>query len=131
MPINIEISELSAKEKASVFIDSYQMPGLITTKMLNRNFNIKPKQCHHLLKYHKDTVLETPYSFGSHKHSNYNLYKKVTDEEKINICNHEIDVLTKNKKNVKEFIDSGAFKTLMYNKYRLIMTYEILDKLDY
>ena len=44
MTIDIEISELSVKEKASVFLDSYQIPGLITTKMLNRNFNIKPKQ---------------------------------------------------------------------------------------
>ena len=64
-------------------------------------------------------MLEKPRAFSSNKYINYNLYKKVDDNQLTQICNQEIETLKKKmKSDINQFISAG-FTQHMYNKYRV------------
>ena len=127
MPVTMEINDLNNKELAQQYVNDMDC-GHVTTKQLVRMFKIAPKYAHYLLKTHPNTMLAKPSEFSSNMTINYNLYKKVDDSTVIDICNYELEALTKLKPNIKEFVNTG-FSHFMYDKYRIKPTYDIINTL--
>ena len=112
----MEINDLSNRELANQYVDD-MADGLITVKQLVRKFKIAPKYAHYILKTHPNIMLAKPLEYSSLKYINYNLYKKVDNEELSKICSNEIESLKKIKKDIKSFVNTG-FNQHMHKKYR-------------
>ncbi len=127
MPVTMEINDLNNKELAQQYVNDMEC-GLVTTKQLIRMFKIAPKYAHYLLKTNPNTMLAKPREFSSNMSINYNLYKKVDDSAITNLCNHELEALSKVKPNINEFLNTG-FSHFMYDKYRIKPTFDIINGL--
>lgn len=121
----MEIKPLTPNQNSVEYINNFDRK-LITTKMLTRKFNIKPKEAHRILKFNKNTILCDPILYGSNKYSNKNLYQMVDQETKLKICYQEIENLKKNKTNIKSFMKSN-FANYMNKKYHLVLDSEIQE----
>ena len=119
MTINMDIKPLSNMENCLDYVNNFK-GKYITTKMLSRKFNIKPKVSHRLLKFNNKTILSKPRNFGSNKYSNKNLYEIINENEQKNICEREIENLKKNHINIEDFMKSN-FNNLMMRKYHLCL----------
>jgi hypothetical protein len=130
MPIELEITELNEYQRAKEYIDSI-LENYITLNML-KCYGIREKVAKHVLKKHKNTMLCEPSEFGSNKFRNEKLYKKVTNDELINLCNTELKYMKKNKNindsNFKSYINSGLSWHMM-NKYFAVIDSTIINKL--
>jgi hypothetical protein len=107
--ISLTISELDTITKINDYLNSLSVNDNVTTKMIIRNFNVSPKIVHRILKYRKDTMLCSPYEFGSYKFINYNLYKKVDDS----IIEKFVNLIKKKNNNI------SSMKQHLMNKYRI------------
>ena len=106
----------------------------ISVKMLTKRCNTSPKMAKRILRNHPNTRLCSPYEFGSNKFVNYKLYKKITNNEIIELCNSELKGLLKNKivkdENIKSYLNSG-FSYRMLTKYSIILDKNSISKLSY
>ena len=148
MTVELEISEISDYNKCLEYINS--KTNHISSKMVIRNCNVKPKIAHRALNDHKETMLCEPSDFGSNKFINYNLYKKVSNEtiktiyetefkHKLNILKKtnkettenklKLNSLKKPKKETNENYIKSCLPNLLYNKYRLHVDYSIINSL--
>ena len=92
----------------------------VSIKMICKQFNLKPKHAHNILKFNDKTMLDNPRNYGSNKFKNYNLYKYVNETEIKNIIKNEKESLKKvynNTQNYNAFIESGLDRYL-FQKYR-------------
>ena len=120
MTIELEISEIDDYAKCVEYINSKNNNQHITTKMIIRQCNVKPKTAHRALRQHSDTMLCNPHEYGSGKYVNYNLYKKVNTETIKILCNSEIKNKLKNDKELnKDNFIKNSLPELLYNKYRI------------
>lgn len=103
-------------------IDEYiNNKGTVSVKMICKEFGVAPKIAHRLLKYNKNTILDTPYNHGSNKFINYNLYRTLKKDEVEKIVSKELETLRK-KYPTKESLDSfmnSNFNKLLMNRYRI------------
>ena len=130
MPVELEITELNEYQRANVFIDSI-LENHVTLNMVKRS-GIREKVAKRVLKKHKNTIICNPLEFGSNKFHNEKLYKKVTNDELINLCNTELKYMKKNKiineSNINSYINSGLSCHMM-NKYLAVIDSTIINKL--
>lgn len=126
--IKMEVSELPAHEE---FIS--QNP-YITVKMMIRKFKVTPKVAHRMLKFSDQTMLCSPYEYGSNKFKNYNLYKLVSSKELLALCKSELSTLVKakyssiSKSELNGYINSD-FERYMMDKHRACIGYDIISQL--
>jgi hypothetical protein len=106
----------------------------VTEKMLIKRCAVSPKIVKRVLRNHPNTRLCPPHEYGSNKFTNYRLYKKMTSEEMINLCNIEIKGLLKNKivndTNIKSYLRSG-FAYHMQTKHAVAIDHTCISKLSY
>jgi hypothetical protein len=128
----INDSTLNDYAKCGAFIDN--APNHISVKMITKRCNVSLKIAKRVLRNHPNTRLCPPHEYGSNKSVNYKLYKKITSEEMIEICNSELKGLLKNnivrEANIKSFIRSG-FAYHMRTKYAVVVDNSIISKLSY
>jgi hypothetical protein len=132
MPVELEITELNEYQRANVFIDSMLDKDKYVTLNMIKRLGIRQKIAKRVLRTHKNTMLCDPLEFGSNKFSNEKLYKIVSNDELIQLCNDELTNLRKNKKlkdsNFESYINSGLNYRMM-NKYNASIAYPITSKL--
>lgn len=130
MTIELEISELDDYAKCVEYINSKNNNQHITTKMIIKDCNVKPKIARKVLIRHSYTMLCKPNEYGSGKYINYKLYKKVNTEAIKRLCNNELKTKLKNFKdlNINNFI-KNSLSELLYNKYRLNVNSNIINTL--
>ena len=95
----------------------------VSVKMICKEFGVAPKIAHRLLKYNKNTILDTPHNYGSNKFINYNLYRTVNDDEVKNIISKELETLKK-KYPTKDSLDSfmnSNFGNYVMKRYRIVV----------
>jgi hypothetical protein len=131
MTVELAISELDDYTKCLEYINSKKLH--VTSKMIIRDCRVKPKIANRALKAHAETMLCSPHEFGSNKFVNYNLYKKVNRDTIKHLCEKELKnkfkVLNKDIKENKEQYINSSLPELLYNKYRIIVDYNILNSL--
>ena len=130
MPVELQIRELNDYQKAHEFISGQEKH--VTFNMLKKHVNIKPKIARHALRSYSNTMLAEPRTFGSNQHKNEKLYKKISNDEIISLCNEELDYMKKNRiineSNVDSYIKSGLVRHMM-DKYRISLDYTITSQL--
>jgi hypothetical protein len=130
MTVELEITELNEYQRANNYIDSQKT--YVTLKCLKKYCGIRNKVAIRALKSNKSIMLCVPSEFGSNKFRNEKLYKKVTTDELIQLCNNELKDLKKNKiindSNIESYINSGLNFRMM-DKYRASIDYSITSKL--
>jgi len=130
MPVELEIIELNDYQKAHEFISGKD--DKITLNMLKKHANIKPKVGFRVLRSHPNTMLSEPLVFGSNQNRNEKLYKKISNEEILSLCNDELAYMKKNRiineSNIDSYIKSGLIQHMM-NKYRISLDYTITNQL--
>jgi hypothetical protein len=125
-------STLNDYAKCVAFIDN--VTTHVSEKMLIKRCNVAPKIVKRVLRNHPNTRLCSPYEYGSNKFTNSRLYKKMTSEEMIELCNSELKGLLKNKivkdVNIKSYVRSG-FAYHMHTKYAVVVDHSCISKLSY
>ena len=125
-------STLNDYAKCVAFIDNTTTH--VSEKMLIKRCNVAPKIVKRVLRNHPNTRLCSPYEYGSNKFTNSRLYKKMTSEEMIELCNSELKGLLKNKivkdVNIKSYVRSG-FAYHMMTKYAVVVGHSCISKLSY
>ena len=126
MPVELEITELNDYQKAKELIDSQK--NHVTLNMLKKA-GIRQKIAFRVLRSHQNTMLCKPLEYGSNQNKNEKLYKKVTNDDLIKLCNEEITNLKKNKtindSNIESYINSRLVQYMM-EKYRIVLDYSII-----
>ena len=129
MPVELQIKELNDYQKAHEFINS--VDNHITLNMLKK-YGIRPKIARLALRKNSNTMLAKPYEFGSCHNRNEKLYKKISNDEIILLCNEELNYMKKNRiineSNVDSYIKSGLIQYMM-DKYRISLDYTITSQL--
>ena len=129
MPVELQIKELNDYQKAHEFINS--VDNHITLNMLKK-YGIRPKIARLALRKNSNTMLAKPYEFGSCQNRNEKLYKKISNDEILTLCNEELNYMKKNRiineSNVDSYIKSGLIQYMM-DKYRISLDYTITSQL--
>ena len=120
MPVTLEISELSDYDKCIEYING--VDGHITVKMVSKHCNVKAKMAKYALRVHDNTMLCRPIEYGSIKYKNYNLFKKISDEDKSTFCDNERSKLKQykylnNDNGINYSISNYFFKKYRINSY--------------
>lgn len=110
MTVALEITELSDLAKCIEYINGVE--GHITVKMVSKHCNVKAKMAKYALRNHSNTMICNPFEYGSIKYKNYNLFKKISDEDKQIFCEHERSKLKQYK-----YLNNGA--NYFFKKYRI------------
>ena len=109
-------------KKCLKFIDDSD--NLVSQNKLVKRCNVKPKIARRALMNHKNTVLCEPNQYGSNQYKNYRLYKKITDQEILDLFKYEIDRNIKNKNinkyNINYYINTKLVSH-MKNRYNLTL----------
>jgi hypothetical protein len=126
MPVELEITELNDYQKAKEFIDSQKYH--VTLNMLKK-VGIRKKIAFRVLRSHPNTMLCKPLDYGSNQNKNEKLYKKVTNEALVKLCNEELTNMKKTKSindsNIESYIKSGLVQYMM-EKYNIALDYSII-----
>ena len=129
MPFELQIKELNDYQKAQEFINS--VDNYITLNMLKK-YGIRPKIGKLALRKNPNTIIAKPLVFGSCEIKNEKLYKKISNDEIISLCNEELNYMKKNRiineSNVDSYINSGLVQHMM-NKYRIFASNSIIELL--
>jgi hypothetical protein len=130
MPVELEITELNDYQKVHEFINGQEKH--VTFNMMKKHGGIRPKIARRVLRSHPNTMLCHPLEFGSNKFRNEKLYKKISNDEILTLCNEELDYMKKNRiiieSNVDSYINSGLVRHMM-DKYRISLDYTITSQL--
>ena len=130
MPVELQISELNDYQKAHEFINS--VDHYVTMNMLKKRANIRPKIARRVLRSHPNTMLSEPRAFGSNQNRNEKLYKKISNDEILSLCNEELNYMKKNRiineSKVDSYIKSGLVQHMM-DKYRISIDYTVTSQL--
>jgi len=116
MTVTLEITELSNYAKCIEYINS--LDGHVTVKMVSKHCNINPKMAKYALRNHSNTMICNPVEYGSSKYKNYNLFKKITEEEKQIFRDNERGNL-KQYKNLNDNNLDFAISNYLFKKYRI------------
>ena len=116
MTVTLEITELSKYAKCIEYING--VVGHITLRMVIKHCNVKPKLAKYALLNHNNTMLCSPFEYGSGKYKNYNLFKKISDEDKQTFCDNERSNLKKYK-NLNDNYLNYDFSNYLFKKYRI------------
>ena len=95
----------------------------VSVKMICKEFGVKPKIAHRILKYNQHTILDSPHNYGSNKFKNYNLYRVLEDGESDTILSKEMEGLKKryNDKRALENFMAAGLSNYMMSRYRMVM----------
>lgn len=79
-------------EKANDFITSISEKNpYISSKMIGKTSGMSRKHTRTFMSNHQDVMLADPFYFGSNKFESRHLYKKVSNDEKFEVCKKEHD----------------------------------------
>lgn len=117
MTVTLEITELSKYAKCIEYINGVE--GHITVKMVSKQCNVNPKMAKYALRVHDNTMLCKPIHYGSRKYKNYNLFKKITDEEKQKFCDIEVRKLKQTKYSTNYNGINFAISNYLFKHYRI------------
>ena len=130
MPVELQIKELNDYQKAHEFIHS--VDNHITLNMLKKHCGIRSKIGLLALRKNPKTMLAEPRTFGSNQNKNEKLYKKISNDKILSLCNEELNYMKKNRiineSNVDSYIKSGLVQHMM-KKYRISLDYTITSQL--
>ena len=131
MSQNQEVTSFTEQQNVEDYISN--QTGHVTLNMLKENCGIQSKHAFRVLRANCNTMICDPIEFGSNKHTNEKLYKKVSDDEIVKMCKDELNYMKKNKiveeSKVKLYIYSSLPRHMM-EKYRISLSSKILEEIS-